>query len=242
VNLFILEPARNPTMMRWISAGAASLALLAAGLVHGFWTDRWATSTALNGPVARLADVPMQIGDWEGSEIEVKAGSAGPGVPGCIQRTYVNRKGGGSVVLALVNGRPGPVSIHTPDACYGASGYKVGTKSQVRLDTNGSPAQFWKADAVKTNTTSEQRLRIYWGWNGGDGWQAPADARQAFPRHRVSVLHKLYVLRDLNASAGVAASSSGSLQGRDPNGREPCEAFLEELLPVLQRTLLEGRS
>src|SRR5262245_38232259 len=108
-------------MMRWIYAGAASFVLLAAGLVHGFWTDRWASSSAVIGSANRLNDIPMQIGDWEGSPIEVKAGAAGAGVAGCIQRTYVNRKSNTTVVIALVNGRPGPVSIHTPDACYGAS-------------------------------------------------------------------------------------------------------------------------
>jgi hypothetical protein len=211
--------------MRWIYAGAASLVLLAAGLVHGFWTDRWASSSAVQEAALRLENISFQIGDWEATPIEVKAGAAGAGVAGCIQRTYVNRKTNATVVIALVNGRPGPVSIHTPDACYGASGYKVGEKVAVRLDTNKPPAQFWRADAVKTKVVEEHRLRIYWAWNDGDSWQAPADARQAFPRHKVTVLHKLYVLRDLDASA---------VAGKE----EPCEQFLEVLLPELQRTLL----
>src|SRR4051812_35648701 len=111
-------------MMRWIYAGAASLALVAAGLVHGFWTDRWVASTELQTASQRLADIPYAIGDWQGTDIEVRPGSAGAGVTGCIQRAYKNRRTGAQVSMALVNGRPGPVSIHTPEACYGASGYK----------------------------------------------------------------------------------------------------------------------
>ena len=54
-------------MTRWIYAVTASVALLAAGVVHGFWTDRWVSDTRLSDATARLADVPMRVGDWEGS-------------------------------------------------------------------------------------------------------------------------------------------------------------------------------
>jgi hypothetical protein len=213
-------------MMRWIYAGAASVVLIAAGIVHGFWTDRWASPAIVKEKAELLNDVPLQIGDWTGTEIAVKPGQAGPGVTGCIQRSYYHRQRGVTIVLALVNGRPGPVAIHTPEACYGASGYEVGTRAEVDLDKNDRFAHFWKADAVRKKVSTEERLRIYWAWNGGDGWKASTDARSEFPRHRYPVLHKLYILRDLNSTADL---------GKD----EPCEAFLKELLPVLDRTLFQ---
>jgi hypothetical protein len=168
----------------------------------------------------------MQLGEWEGKEIELKPGQSGPGVTGCIQRTYTNRRLGVSIILALVNGRPGPVATHTPEVCYGAAGFLVGERKSVRLDTDGSSAQFWTSDAVRTKVTEETRLRLYWAWNGGQGWMASTDARTEFPRSRYPVLHKLYVLRDLAGADKQPVTKA-----------EPCQAFLEALLPELDRTL-----
>jgi hypothetical protein len=218
-------------MMRWIFAVMASIALLAAGLVHGYWTDRWVVNEETRTAAERLDAIPLQIGDWTGEEIEVKPGQGAPGVAGCIQRRYINRKLGATVVLALVNGRPGPVATHTPEVCYGASGYQVGARKPVRLETPQIPAQFWTSDATRTSVTEETRIRLYWAWNGGEGWVASADARNEFPRYLYPILHKLYVIRDLNDTSAAAV-------GRE----EPCELFLQVLLPELAKVLYSETS
>ncbi len=215
-------------MTRWLYAGTAALALVAAGLVHGFCTDRWTASVDIQEAAERLDQVPLQIGDWVGEVVEVKPGQAGPGVTGCIQRRYINRRDKSSVVIALVNGRPGPVATHTPEVCYGASGYLVERRSAVGMDTQGLSGQFWRADATQTRVTEETKIRLYWAWNGGQGWVASGDAREQFPRFRHPVLHKLYVLRDI----------SGPDEGTPGAGKkEPCEAFLQEFLPRAQQVL-----
>jgi hypothetical protein len=208
-------------MVKWLAALTASVALVATGLVHGFWTDRWQPPADVAAAAARLDEVPLEVGPWKGQVMEVKANQLGAGVAGCVQRRYENRQTGAVVVLALVCGRPGPVSIHTPDACYGASGYLVGSRERVTLP--GELGSFWKTDAGRTTTTDEIRLRIYYGWHSTKGWEAPDDSRPAFARERV--LHKLYVLREL---AGA---------GENPR-EEPCEAFLEQMLPRLSGTAL----
>jgi hypothetical protein len=213
-------------MVRWFSVSAAALALVAAGIVHGYWTDRWVASTDTSAAAALLDRIPLQVGEWDGEEIEVKPGQVGPGVTGCIQRRYKNARLGVTVVLALVNGRPGPVATHTPEACYGASGYLVGQREAVRLDTTDPAAQFWTADAVRTKVTEETRLRLYWAWHGGQGWVSSNDARTEFPRYRHPVLHKLYVLRELTGNEAGPRT-------RD----EPCESFLRALLPELDKAL-----
>src|SRR4051812_15943550 len=114
-------------MLRWFLIVTTTLVVIASGLVHGFWTDRWQPLAATTEAAARLDELPLTLGDWVGERMEVKPGQAGAGVAGCIQRRYVQRQTGSTVVMALVCGRPGPVSIHTPEACYGASGYTVGT-------------------------------------------------------------------------------------------------------------------
>jgi hypothetical protein len=218
-------------MTRWLFASIAAVLLVATGLLHGFWTDRWSASVDVTEAAELLEKVSMKIGDWEGEEIYVKPGQAGPGVAGCIQRKYVNRHLGVTVVLALVNGRPGPVATHTPEVCYGASGYLVGQRSeiQVPLDREGHSAQFWTSNAERKKATEETKLRLFWAWNGGKGWVASKDARHEFSRFRYPLLHKLYVLRDISGTDETGSSKD-----------EPCLLFLRALLPELDRVLFSS--
>jgi len=212
-------------MMRWFAALVASGALIACGIVHGFWTDRWAPPAETAQAAARLDEVPLELGEWDGQVNEVKEGEAGAGVAGCIKRRYVHRKTGTVVSLFLVCGRPGPVSIHTPEVCYGASGFLVGGKN--RFDADEAGDALWKADAIRTSATEETRLRLYWAWNGGNTWTPSEDARLQFVRY--PVLHKLYVVREMSSLS-------------ESNSIEPCEEFLRVLLPALRKTLFEPGS
>jgi hypothetical protein len=213
----------NVSRKTYLLIGTACVALVAAGLVHGYWTDRWATPVDTLRAAERLHEIPLTIGDWEGKEM--KPGQAGAGVVGCIQRAYTHRQLGVSVVVALVCGRPGPVSIHTPEACYDGGGYTLGDKKGVDLEGLGFSTRFWTSDAVKTSATEQTRLRLYWAWNGGEGWVAAREGRIEFPLHRYPVLHKLYVIRDLTRPS------------EGPGQDEACEAFLRVFLPTLQETL-----
>jgi hypothetical protein len=207
-------------MTKWLAAATASVALVASGLVHGFWTDRWRPSPDVAAAAAALDALPVDLGAWKGQVVELKPGQAGPGVAGCIQRRYENRRNGTTVVVALVCGRPGPVSIHTPDACYGASGYEVGRSEKVHLP--GRYGALWKTDATRKTATDEVHIRILYGWHTAAGWHAPANARQSFAREKV--LHKLYLVRELGGS-------------HESGKEEPCEDLLRVLLPELDRTV-----
>src|SRR5262245_19934106 len=217
-------------MKRWYYSVAASLLLVATGVVHGFWTERWITDPRLSAAAERLDGIPMQIGEWVGKEIEVK--HTVPGVTGTVQRSYFNRRLGVTVVLALVNGRPGPVATHTPEACYGASGYHVERRTLVPLDKKGDGAHFWTSDATRTRVSEETKVRLFWAWNGGEGWTGANGARLQFPRYRFPVPHKLYVLRELT---GVSPKPTSAKD-------EPCLAFIEALLPELDRALFSEES
>jgi hypothetical protein len=151
-------------------------------------------------------------------------------VAGCLQRSYFNAHRGVTVVVALVCGRPGPVATHTPEVCYGANGYLVGDKHLIPIEGSEVPAKFWTSDAVRTRVSEETKVRLYWAWNGGNGWVASRDARIEFPRHKYPVLHKLYVLREISGPRDADAKD------------EPCEALLQMLLPAMQRQLFAPSS
>jgi hypothetical protein len=209
-------------MHRYLPALTALVALMACGVVHGFWTGRW--SEAGPDPVSgtRLEQVPLALGDWQGEVIESPARAPEPGL-GQFHRRYKNRHSGAVVSISLVYGQPGPVSIHTPDVCYGASGFEVGTPTHVRpADTT---AEFWTAEASRKNATDQTRLRIFWSWCAGGTWQAADNPRLAFPRYRYPVLYKLYAVREL------------SVGGESPEN-DPCADLLRYLLPELQKAFV----
>jgi hypothetical protein len=110
----------------YFSALAAGLLVL-CGLVHGYWTDRWVPATDLEHATGCMEKIPLSVGDWDGHDLEVKPTSLDYHLAGHLARRYVNRVTGESVSIALVVGRPGPVSIHTPDVCYSAGGYTITT-------------------------------------------------------------------------------------------------------------------
>src|SRR3954469_4176877 len=105
-------------MNHTLATATVSVALLVSGLVHGRWTDRWTRSAAPDEAASRFELLPQEVGDWEGQTIEVKPTRADEQIAGTLQRRYTNRRPGQAVAIALVCGRPGPVSIPSPDICY----------------------------------------------------------------------------------------------------------------------------
>jgi len=210
-------------MTRWLYVTTAAIALIGTGLVHGFWTNRWVEDKAGVAAAKRLENVPMMIGEWQGTPVEAESA---PGVAAAMQRSYANKRLGVAVTISLVNGQPGPVATHTPEACYGAAGYTVGRREAIRLDTEGRSSQFWTSDATMANATTESKIRLYWGWSAGKGWVASEDARKEFTRFRDPVLHKLYVIRKLGAF-------ETNVRAKD----EACVLFLEVLVPALEKAL-----
>jgi hypothetical protein len=209
-------------MTRLLTAIVASVLVIACGVVHGFWSDRWQQPVETAAAAARMDALPLEAGDWIGSPMEVKNPQNG-GVAGTLYRRYENHRTGDAATVFIVCGRSGPVSIHTPEVCYAADGFVVGSKSKTPVGDND--ATFFSADAVKTKAAVETRLRIFWAWNDGKGWTAPDDARFTYVAYRHSpVLYKLYVQRDLNGPAQASRE-------------EPCQSLLKVLLPELDRTL-----
>src|SRR4051794_1677541 len=117
-------------MLRILAASFATATMIASGLLHGYWTDRWQVPVEPAVAAARLEKVPASLGDWEVQETEGKPGTVDAALAGSLQRQYVNRRTGQKVAVVLVCGRFGPVSIHTPEACYGSSGYLVSGRTR----------------------------------------------------------------------------------------------------------------
>jgi hypothetical protein len=213
-------------MLHKISVTSSVLVLVLAGLLHRWWTDYWHTAPALAEAVAQIRQVPLILGGWRGQPLELDAADlANAGYAGCLWRRYEDSGSGTVVSMLLMCGRPGPVSVHTPEVCYGGIGYeKIADPVQVKLAAlaPAKPAVFWQADFAKPKQANGQHLRIYWSWYAGECWQAVDNPRLTFMNR--PVLYKLYVVCEITPADATKKT-------------EACTEFMKVLLPELEKCL-----
>ncbi len=213
-------------MMRIFLSGSAFFLLVLSGVSHGLWTGRWGASGELEAAAARCDAVAMTLGDWEGRALELNTRQLEIAeVVGYFSRQYVNRHTGQVVSVLLICGRPGPVSVHTPDVCYGGLGYQVIGKPEnrrIQAAPNSPEAEYRTARFSNTHQVTPDVLRILWCWRDRGPWSAPDNPRLSFARS--PFLYKLYVIRHL-------AGPDESIED------DPSLDFLQVLLPELQRCL-----
>ena len=126
--------------MRSIPYVLVLLILVTSGAITGIWTRRWETPPELAARnLASIGLVPETIGDWTGlsQQLDPRVMEIAE-IDGYLMRRYVNDRGDAVSVL-LVCGRPGPISVHTPDICYAGIGYEPvgGRRLLLRRIQNG---------------------------------------------------------------------------------------------------------
>jgi Protein of unknown function (DUF3485) len=206
---------------------AAGTMILVNGYLHGLRTNRWQRPHEMESSIAKLERVPMTIGDWQArSERLDEAAVTIAGIEGYILRHYDNRLTGKTVTVLLMCGRSGPLSVHTPDVCYGGVGYaqngSIAKESQKYRDP--SVAEFYSGMFSKADVTGAAHLRIKWSWAAEGAWLAPADPRMDLARY--SALYKMYVVQRVSALSQQADEEIGA-------------DFLKLLLPALDKALFE---
>ena len=180
-----------------LASVVAVAALIGAGLIHGSWTNRWRQSRELERAVAGLEGVPLKAGRWKGEEFDLDARMIErAGVDGWRGVRYTDPDTHNSLTVLLVCGRAGPVSVHTPDVCYGGAGYKMLGKPERHTFADG--VEFRVVRFRKQGLGETRVLRVFWAWSTqGTRWEAPDVPRLSFGS--APALYKLYVVRELAA-------------------------------------------
>lgn len=213
-------------MVRFMLLLSAAVLLAASGVSHRLWTGAWNTSAEPALSAARLANVPSTIGDWVGADTEIDARQlARAEAVGHLSRRYLHRGTGAEVSVLIICGRPGPVSVHSPDICYGGIGFqttKAPGRHKVEGETETPGAEFFWANFVKQDPVAAAHLRIYWAWKAGRGWQAPDNPRLTYGA--APALYKLYLI--YRPAPGV-----------EPPDHDPCLDFMRVFLPELEKAL-----
>jgi hypothetical protein len=139
-----------------------------------------------------------------------------------LSRKYTHKYTRDEVTILLLCGRPGPISIHTPDICYTGAGFVMGPIQEEQLVHNGST---WVAD-FKKNGTPPQTLRIRWAWSTGGDWISAHSPRIEFSRKHV--LYKVYFVRQIRSAQTNVRSDADKV-------------FANEFLSAVQSYLLQLR-
>jgi hypothetical protein len=197
------------------------------GYVYGLWTDRWAGSKELAAAAARVERIPLTIGDWKGETLELDPAAVEVAAfSGYVLRRYENQRTGAAVNMLVACGRPGPLSVHTPEFCFRGAGFRITTEGAAReslaSESSGTSCEFFKATFEPENAAVPERLRVLWSWHRKGAWVAPDN-----PRWRLAgmpVLHKVYV-------------TQAFLPRNDTTDGEACRDFLRDLLPELDKLL-----
>jgi len=211
--------------MRFLPLIAGAGLLVASGLVHGVWNNRWSVASELHNASSRLEALPTKLGDWEGRPNEMDARQLQMAeAAGHVSRRYVHRRTAAEVSLLVLAGRPGPLSVHRPEVCYVGSGF-VQTGDAERWDGPAdSPmhgSSFWASRFTRPGA-DPQMLRVLYAWSPAGDWVAARNPRLEFAR--LPALYKLYVVRRLSAPD-------------EPLDKDPALDFLSAAVPELRRCL-----
>jgi hypothetical protein len=199
-----------------------SLVLMVA-VVQGVWTQRWQKSADLEAAVERLAYAPGDLGTWKAEPVEFDAEAlAEAGAQGSWVRRYTDARSGASVLVILLCGRSGKMSVHQPEHCYRGAGYEMLAEPVAHTIPGDPPAACWTTRFRKEETTGNVQLRIFWTWFGDGRWQAPVNPRLTFAP--LPALYKLYVVHELSPQ-------------QQRLEQDPALDLLHLLLPALRQAL-----
>lgn len=210
-------------MPRSLPLLAGLILIMATALVQGVWTQRWQKSADLEAALRRLSYLPGDLDTWKAQPVEFDAETlAAAGAQGSWVRRYTHTHTGASVLVILMCGRSGKMSVHRPEYCYGGAGYEMLAEPAPYELSVDPPAHCWTTRFRKEESTGNVQLRIFWTWFGDGVWQAPESPRLRFAH--LSALYKLYAIRELPPR-------------RERLAEDPSLDLLHNLLPALAEAL-----
>ncbi len=183
-------------LSKYLPFALAALLLVGLTLVEASFSDRWHDSSVDAVEFGkRFAQVPMDMGNWHGEDLEVEEDvRQTAGAVRYVSRSYTEAETGNTVTLWLIVGHARDVCRHTPNICYPNAGFSPNSsilKFHLPLP-DGEEAVFNTARFEKSDELSQQIVRVFWSWNHPDRnrWEAPDNQRRTYGNSRA--LYKLY--------------------------------------------------
>jgi hypothetical protein len=219
-------------MMRQVPIILGVIALLGLTWAEARVSGRFQSSDMTSEQFATLLkQVPMNIGDWEGTDLPVdEQVKRVAGARGYVSRNYKNTITGDDVSIWLIVGHSKDVVRHTPDICYPSSGFTTRAPEnslQPFVFDGEKMGDFYTNTFVKEDSLGRQLIRVFWSWykpseDGTVTWKAPKIVRLEFGN--TPSLYKLYF-------------TSNMRDFRETTDESVCMKFAREFLPVVDKAL-----
>lgn len=222
-------PAKSRRCVLPIGVLLVACLTLASGAIQGRMSNRWGVPADLLAAGNKLEDIPSQFGNWQlqSSEELDEPVAKMLDCAGYLVREYLNKESGQTVKVAVLLGRPGPMSVHRPEICFSSRDYEQqGDRQRVAIPSAGSEKddEFW-AVTFRANNLEADMLSTYYGWSKGRRWRAVDDPRFTFAD--TPFLYKIQLASLLPP-------------GVDPQTYDPCRQFLTDFLPVASPFLVDS--
>jgi hypothetical protein len=216
-------------MKQNIAIAVAAVLIVGAGWREWTWTgfpSGVSESVEEQLFAERLEKVPLNIGEWEGTDLEKMdpRERATAGISGELSRNYHNRRTGEAVSMFIVSGNARNIALHTPDQCYVAAGYTMmQSPGPYSVEVGSETVDFSTTEFKKEQVGGTQLLRIFWTWSSDGKWESPKLGRVQLAGR--PALYKMYLDTDELRSGGRSVEKTPSL------------TFIRDVLPVLNATL-----
>jgi EpsI family protein len=220
-------PPRRDGAARWARVGLACLLLAASGGVRWLQVRRVESvlRDARNSPFP-LRELPMTLGSWRGEEAALDPKIVrGTGATDLVTRRYVDRQTGATIDAIVLYGPSTEVYIHMPENCYPAAGFEQVGAADDRTVKAG-PLEVPVRALVYTKGEGGQGglQEVYYSWRYSGHWSPVLGAHKKF--ERIPGMYKVHLSRPVTER-----------ERRDIGN--PCESFLEALIPEIERRLAE---
>ena len=196
---------------------------VAGGLSQRIIRPSSSSGDAIRHLAYRVERLPERVGRWQMIDSQ-KLSTPVQTMLACdafVSRAYRHLETGEVCNVAVIVGPPGPTAAHEPAVCYAARFERLALQ-QVdlgRLTRGDRRGHLW-LQALQADDTRQHC--VLYGWSDGSQWTAPRHARLALAHHR------------LLAKIQISATSP-----HEAGAREACGAFLRDLLPALDRHVVE---
>jgi hypothetical protein len=210
---------------------------LVCALLIGSAAVRWWQERRIAGELAEgrerarfdLKTIPMTIGPWKGSDTVLDPQIArATGADQHVTRRYVNGDTGVGLDLILLYGPAVEMYTHIPEYCYPAAGYATAGEVVNREVVAGSyKAPFRSLVYSKGEGAQADLQEVYYSWWRNGFWSPDIGTQKQF--ERIPSMYKVQLARRITGR-----------ERRDVGN--PCEAFLKELLPQIERRIATSQT
>ena len=225
-----LEGRRGGVGARWLRLALACALLAVSGGIR--WRQARQIDAQMRGGQNSpfpLKDLPLTLGAWRGESatLDPKIVQA-TGAVDIVTRRYVDQRTGAAIDVIVMYGPPGELYNHTPDVCYPSAGYELNDGPEERTVKVGAIEAPFRAFVFAKGEGGPGVLQeVYHSWRSNGEWSLRVGMHKQY--ERIPGIYKVLMSRHVTER-----------ERRDVGN--PCEAFLEVLIPELERRLSAAAS